>query len=55
MTTMNRLYGSYRESYRSAYLEESEMGLRFMHSSIDKQKRGNCVGDTDGSCDRIDK
>ena len=42
MTTMNRLYCSYRESYL-AYLEESEMGLCFMHSSIDKQKRGNCV------------
>ena len=43
MTTMNRLYCLYSESCLKALLDEREQGLCFMHSSIDKQKRGNCV------------
>ena len=50
MTTMNRLYCLYSESCLSAYLEESEMGLCFMHSSIDKQKTRKLCLDTDGNC-----
>ena len=48
MTTMNRLYCLYSEkSSLLAHLDESELGFDFMHSSIDKQKRGNCL-DTGG-------
>ncbi len=46
MTTMNRLYCLYSESSLLAHLDKSELGFDFMHSSIDKQKRGNCL-DTD--------
>ncbi len=48
MTTMNRVYCIYSEkSSLLAHLDERELGLDFMHSSIDKQKRGNCL-DADG-------
>ena len=43
MTTMNRIYCLYSESYKPAHLDERELGFAFMHSSIDKHKRGNCV------------
>ena len=43
MTTMNRWYCPYSESCLSAHLDERELGLDFMHSSIDKHKRRNCV------------
>lgn len=46
MTTMNRFYCLYSESCKSAHLDERELGFGFMHSSIDKHKRGNCVFDT---------
>lgn len=46
MTTMNRIYCLYSESYKLAHLDERELGFSFMHSSIDKHKRGNCVTDT---------
>jgi len=45
MTTMNRLYSLYSERSMEARLEEKEMGFGFVYSSIDKQKRGNCVLD----------
>ena len=43
MTTMNRLYWLYNVRCLAAHLDEHELGLDFMHSSIDKHKRGNCV------------
>ena len=43
MTTMNRWYCLYSESCKSAHLDERELGFAFIHSSIDKHKRGNCV------------
>ncbi len=43
MTTMNRFYFIYSESCKLAHLDERELGLYVMHSSIDKRKRGNCV------------
>ena len=46
MTTMNRLYYLYSIKCLSAHLDERELGLCVMHSSIDKHKRGNCVFDT---------
>ena len=46
MTTMNRWYCLYSESCKPAHLDERELGFSFMHSSIDKHKRGNCVIDT---------
>ena len=46
MTTMNRWYCLYSESCKSTHLDERELGFGFMHSSIDKHKRGNCVIDT---------
>ena len=46
MTTMNRWYCHYSESYKSAHLDERELGFDFIYSSIDKHKRGNCVFDT---------
>ncbi len=46
MTTMNRLYCLYSESCLSAHLDIYELGFGFMHPSIDKHKRGNCVLDT---------
>ncbi len=46
MTAMNRWYSLYSDSYKSAQLDERELGFGFVHSSIDKRKRGNCVTDT---------
>ena len=43
MNTMNRLYSFYKECCQPAHLDEHELGLCFVHSSIDKHKRGNCV------------
>ena len=43
MTTMNRFYCSYSESCKMARLDKLELGFGFVHSSIDKHKRGNCV------------
>ena len=43
MTTMNRFGKLYSECRLDALLDERELGLCVMHSSIDKQKRGNCV------------
>ena len=43
MTTMNRIYCLYSESCKYAHLDERELGFGFMHSSVDKHKRGNCV------------
>ena len=45
MTTMNRFGKLYSECRLDALLGERELGLCVMHSSIDKQKRGNCVLD----------
>lgn len=44
MITMNRLYCLDSEK-RSllAHLDESDLGFHFMHSSIGKQKQGNCL------------
>ena len=46
MNTMNRLFYFYSESCKMAHLYKNELGFGFMHSSIDKHKRGNCVIDT---------
>ena len=46
MTTMNRFNYLYSECSKCAHLDERELGFGFMHSSIDKHKRGNCVIDT---------
>lgn len=46
MITMNRWYFIYSKSYKSAQRSEYKLGFGFMHSSIDKYKRGNCVNDT---------
>jgi len=46
MTTMNRFYWLNSESYKSAHLDEQELGFGFMYSSVDKPKRENCVFDT---------
>lgn len=43
MNTMNRLYYFYSESCKMAHLYKNELGFGFMHSSIDKHKRENCV------------
>ncbi len=45
MNTKNRLYYFYSEKCMPAQLDERELGLYFMHPSIDKHKRGNCVLD----------
>ena len=45
MTTRNRFDKLYSERSLNALLDERELGLCVMHSSIDKQKRGNCVLD----------
>lgn len=50
MTTMNRLYEQYNSVCEYAHLESHELGLYFVHPSIDKHERGNCVTDTKGSC-----
>ena len=46
MTTMNRIYCIYKESYKLAHLDEHELGFGFVYSSLDKHIRGNCVLDT---------
>lgn len=46
MTAMNRWYSLYSGSGESAHLGKRELGFGFMYSSIDRQKRGNCVIDT---------
>ena len=43
MNTMNRLYYFYSEECMPAQLEKYELGLCFVHSSIDKHKREDCV------------
>ncbi len=43
MNTMNRLYYLYDESCPKAQFEKRELGLCFVHSSIDKHKREDCV------------
>ena len=45
MTTMNRFSKLYSERSLSALLAERKLGFSVMHSSIDKQKRENCVLD----------
>ena len=49
MSTMNRLYVQYNSERKFAHLESHELGLYFVHPSIDKHERGNCVIDTRGS------
>ena len=49
MNTMNRWYGQYNSICEYAHLESHELGLYFVHPSIDRQQRGNCVIDTRGS------
>jgi hypothetical protein len=44
MAAMNRIYSLYSECLK-AQLDERELGLDFMHSSMDKLIRGNCVCD----------
>ena len=46
MTTMNRFSKLYNERSLKALVAERKLGFGVMHSSIDKQKRGNCVLDT---------
>ena len=46
MTAMNRFSYLDKVSYPAAHLDEREMGVGFVYSSIDKHKRGNCVIDT---------
>ncbi len=46
MTTMNRFNHQNVNKYTVARLELHELGFGFVHSSLDKQKRGNCVFDT---------
>lgn len=46
MTAMNRFNCAYSISYKSALLEDLELGFDFVYPSMDKQKRGNCVIDT---------
>lgn len=46
MTAINRLERLYSVSSPLAQLDERELGLCLVTSSIDKQKRGNCVIDT---------
>ncbi len=43
MTTINRLKCFYSESCKQAHLGKRELGLCVVRSSIDKQKRGNCI------------
>ena len=43
MTAMNRFSYLYKESCPAAHLDEREMGVGFVYSSIDKHKRRNCV------------
>lgn len=45
MTTMDRFYCLYSERSLKAHLEERELGFGFMHPSIDKHRRGNCIID----------
>lgn len=45
MTTINRFGKLYSECRLNALLDERELGLCVMHSSIDKHKRGYCVLD----------
>ena len=42
MAALNRIYSFYSE-YLKAQLDERELGLCFMHSSMDKLIRGNDV------------
>ena len=44
MAALNRIYSFYSECLK-AQLDERELGLCFMHSSMDKLIRGNCVCD----------
>ncbi len=46
MTAMDRFYWLNSESSKLANFDEHELGVGFMHLSIDKHKRGNCVFDT---------
>lgn len=43
MTTMNRLYAIYKDIRKSAHLDKYELGMKFMYTSLDKHRRGNCV------------
>lgn len=45
MTTMNRIYCIYKESYQSAHLEKVELGLSVIPSSVDKHIRRHCIID----------
>lgn len=45
MTAMNRIYSLYSEEWLKAQLDERKLGLRFVHSSVDRLIRGNGVGD----------
>ena len=45
MTTMNRLYSFYRESYEAGCYDERKLSFSFMYPFIDKCKRENCVID----------
>ena len=44
MAAKNRIYSLYSECLK-AQLDERELGLDFMHSSMDKLIRGNVVCD----------
>lgn len=46
MMTMNRIFNLYDDSNKLALLDEYELGFGFIHSSLDKHIRGNCVSDT---------
>lgn len=43
MTAMNRFSYLDKVSYPAAHLDEREMGVSFVYSSVDKHKRRNCV------------
>ena len=50
MNAINRFYNEYSVNYVQANLESLESGSHYVHASLDKYGRGNCVLDTGYSC-----
>ena len=50
MNAMNRFYNEYSANYVQANLESLESGSHYVHASLDKYGRENCVLDTGYSC-----
>ena len=46
MRAMNKLYAIYNNIVKSAHLDKAELGVCFVHSSLDKHRREDFVLET---------